>query len=454
VKLSTRLTILLIAITTLVALLVGSFAVATSSRAQYAQLDNSINSVAASGNGNPLTALAKALNYVQQHNLNLTLDVIDPSDSVTQVATSDVPLARKPTLRDVRGSLTGIHASANLPGFRYRSIPVGGGSYLLIAGSTKSVSTSIHNLVVHTIQVGVLAALAMGIVARLFMRRDLHAIDQLVNFAKEVAGGDIQRDVPPPAGGSDVRELQTALAQMVDSLRSTIEAEQRSASTMQRFIGDASHELRTPLTVVKGYAELLARTDVAGPQREKALARVQKEVGRMDLLVSDLLFLAEVREVRTHDDTVIDVSEATTAAARDFSADHPGRDVSVSIEPGRHVAGNPDYLERLLSNVFSNIARHTGEHDPVRVTLRGEPGRVALCIEDGGPGMPDDSYGTRPEQFQRFDPSRSRASGGSGLGMSIMADVAASMGGTLTTAKSQLGGLSLNFSFPAAAAPT
>ena len=104
-------------------------------------------------------------------------------------------------------------------------------------------------------------------------------------------------------------------------------------------------------------------------------------------------------------------------------------------------------------NAFSNIARHTGARDPVRVHLEQLGDSAVLKVEDGGPGMPEVTYGVRPEQFQRFDPSRSRTSGGSGLGMSIMADIATSMGGVLTTSKSDLGGLALTFIFPVAAPP-
>ena len=84
----------------------------------------------------------------------------------------------------------------------------------------------------------------------------------------------------------------------------------------------------------------------------------------------------------------------------------------------------------------------------MRVTLAGEGLRARLVVEDGGPGLP--VYGERPRRFQRFDESRSRETGGSGLGMSIMADIAESMGGRLATARSDLGGLRVEVDFPRA----
>ncbi len=448
-KLSTRLTILLMVITALVALAVGTFAVSASSRAQYATLDDSINAVAASGEGHPLTALTNALNIVQQDNLDLTLDVVDSTGAVTQISTSEIPLTAKPTLANVKSSLGGIRTAANLPGFRFRSLPVGGGAYLLIAGSTATIAEHVHQVVIRTVLVGLLAALLIGVLARLAMAGELATIRRLITFATEVAEGDLDDPVPPATGSSDVRELQRALEHMVRSLRATIDAEKRSAVAMQRFIGDASHELRTPLTVITGYAELLAGGQANEEQRQRALERVRKEVARMDVLVADLLFLAEVAEVRGRGETLINASEVVAAAVHDFAIDHPERDVQVSVADEVTVKGRLDFFERLLNNAFANIARHTEASDPVRVTLAREGARVTLDIDDGGPGMPSDAYGLAPEGFRRFDPSRSRTSGGSGLGMSIMADVAASMNGSLATSRSDLGGLRLHFDFPA-----
>ncbi len=448
-RLSTRLTILLITITSLVALAVGTFAVESSTHSQYAALDSSINGVADAAS-HPLSALSDALNLVQSNNLNLTLIVIDPRGHVTTVATGDVALTGHPTRADARVALRGIVTAANLPGFRLRAVPAGGGSYLLIAGSAAEVARRGHQLVLQTVAVGLLAALAMGVVARLFMRRDLRTIERLVTFATSVAHGDVGEEVPAASGSADVRELQRALADMVVALRRTIDVEKSSAELMQRFIGDASHELRTPLTVISGYVELLQRPDLSDEQRGRAVTRLAREAGRMDSLVNDLLFLAEVRELRDRGDELVEISDVVAASAHDFALDHPERTVTRAITPGLAIIGRADYVERLLGNALGNVLRHTGATDAVRVTLARDGNDVVLRVDDAGPGLPADSYGAVPESFQRFDPSRSRDSGGSGLGMSIMADVAVALRGTMSTARSDLGGLAVIVRLPVA----
>jgi signal transduction histidine kinase len=239
---------------------------------------------------------------------------------------------------------------------------------------------------------------------------------------------------------------------MVASLQHTIEAEQRLAKVTQRFIGDASHELRTPLTVVRGYVEMLGRNDIDDEQRRRAIDRVTTEVRRMDGLVSDLLFLAEVSEVPTVEFTPVAVSDLVASAVHDFTTDYPQRSVTADVAPDVVLTGRPDYFERLLTNALTNITRHTQAGDPVRVTLSDDATAVRLVIEDGGPGLPGGEYGTAPERFRRFDEARSRATGGSGLGLSIMADVTSALGGRLTTSRSDLGGLALTFTFRRGAA--
>ena len=145
-RIATRFTLLFVFLTLLVALTVGWFAVAESSRAQYATLDSSINAVVSSGFRNPNTALSNALYVVQHDNYNLDLIVIFPPNQTTAVKTGTVPLSGHPTLSDVKDSLNRAVHVANLPGFQIRSLNVGGGDYLIVAGSTAGIAKQNEHL--------------------------------------------------------------------------------------------------------------------------------------------------------------------------------------------------------------------------------------------------------------------------------------------------------------------
>jgi two-component system OmpR family sensor kinase len=446
VKIATRLTVLLIVLTTMVALTVGWFAVDASARSQYAALDEQINAVIHSGAGNDNTALSNALNVVQENNYNLTLDVVDPSGGVVQVNTPGiVPLRRKPTKANVHEALASVTVVSNLPGFRIRSLYVGGGDYLVVAGSTAAITSQGRQLALDVALTGFFIALIMLVLARMVMRKDLRTMEHLIGFASGVARGDERGEIPPSVGSRDVRELQAALATMVVALHAQIAIEERSVEAMQQFVGDASHELRTPLTVIKGYNELLTNPSINDEQRTRAVERVRREIDRMDLLVADLLLSAEVREAPQHLNTRVEISSLLASRVEEFRNDHPERSVTYEIEGGLAIRGRQDLLERLLVNSFSNIVRHTAGDTAVRVTLLRDDAKAQLRIEDAGEGLPE--YGGRPQRFRRFDQSRSRETGGSGLGMSIMADIAEGLGGSLTTSKSSLGGLALTFAF-------
>ncbi|MGD0852633.1 MAG: HAMP domain-containing sensor histidine kinase [Acidimicrobiales bacterium] len=444
-KIATRLTILLIVLTTMVALTVGWFAVDASTRSRYSTLDGQINAVIHSGIGHPDEALSDALNVVQENTYDLTLDVVDPSGAVVQVNTGRVPLKSKPTRANIHATLAKVGAQSNLPGFEIRSIYVGGGDYLVVAGSTAAITQQGRQLALDVALTGFLVALVMLVLARFVMRKDLRTMEHLIGFASEVARGEERGEIPPAAGSRDVRELQAALATMVIALHERIAIEARSVEAMQQFVGDASHELRTPLTVIKGYNELLTNPSINEEQRARAVERVRREVDRMDLLVADLLLSAEVREAPQHLNTRVELSTLVEARVEEFRNDHPERVVDAETSEGLTVRGRDDLLERLLVNSFSNIVRHTAKGTAVRVTLRREGSRALLTIEDAGGGLPE--YGVRPQRFRRFDQSRSRETGGSGLGMSIMADIAEGLGGSMTTSKSPLGGLALTFAF-------
>ena len=444
-KIATRLTILLVVLTSMVALSVGWFAVEASTRSLYSTLDNQINAVIRSGVGHPNAALTNALNVVQEANYELTLDVVDPSGAVVQVNTPDVPLRKNPTRADALATLAKVGVQVNLPGFRMRSIYVGGGDYLVVAGSTAAISQQGRRLALDVALTGFLVALVMLVLARLVMRKDLRTMEHLIGFASAVARGDERGEVPPSAGSRDVRELQAALATMVVALHERIAIEERSVEAMQQFVGDASHELRTPLTVIKGYNELLTNPSINDEQRARAVERVRREIDRMDLLVADLLLSAEVREAPQHLNTRVEFSALVATRVEEFRNDHPERAVSDEVTSDLAVRGREDLLERLLVNSFSNIVRHTAIDAAVRVTLRRSDSSAVLLIEDGGRGLPE--YGKRPQRFRRFDQSRSRETGGSGLGMSIMADIAEGLGGSMSTSQSSLGGLALTFTF-------
>jgi two-component system OmpR family sensor kinase len=209
---------------------------------------------------------------------------------------------------------------------------------------------------------------------------------------------------------------------------------------MRRFVADASHELRTPLTSIRGFAELQRQQ---GPDRNRAeadrmLERIESESRRMTELVEDLLRLARLDGHRPIAHVPVDLMPIVADAAFDAHSLAPDRVVQVDLPDGGDagpviVAGDDAQLREVLGNLVNNALVHTPPGTPVRIALRAEDrdeGPVAVVdIVDEGPGMTAEHASHVFERFYRTDASRTRAAGGSGLGLSIVGAIVEAHGG-------------------------
>ena len=223
--------------------------------------------------------------------------------------------------------------------------------------------------------------------------------------------------------------------------------ERTQREKMQEFLGDAAHELRTPLTVIKGYAELLEGNKLEGDRQLLAFNRLNSEIKRMESLIADLLILAELGEEKSGEFSTLDLSQLLSENVDDFAVVASGHPIELVIDKDVVLDGSEKYLQRFIANALTNIRVHAPHDAPVRITLKG--GRdIKLIIEDGGSGLPADSYGEKIQGLKRFDRSRSRETGGSGLGLSIMSAVVEQHKGVLTLRESDLGGLAIEVQLP------
>ena len=223
--------------------------------------------------------------------------------------------------------------------------------------------------------------------------------------------------------------------------------ERTQREKMQEFLGDAAHELRTPLTVIKGYAELLEGNKLEGDRQLLAFNRLNSEIKRMESLIADLLILAELGEEKSGEFSTFDLSQLLSESVDDFTIVASGHPIELVIDKNVVLDGSEKYLQRFIANALTNIRVHAPHDAPVRITLKS--GRdIKLIIEDGGSGLPADSYGEKIQGLKRFDRSRSRETGGSGLGLSIISAVVQRHKGVLTLRESDLGGLAIEVQLP------
>lgn len=331
---------------------------------------------------------------------------------------------------------------------RWRSItrvlPDGSGSLTLALSLEESDATVARlSRILTFVGLGVLVLTGLG--SWLIVRSSLRPLREVEQTAEAIAAGDFSRRVPDHPGRTEVGRLSTAVNVMLGRIETALTEKEASAAAaqaseerMRRFITDASHELRTPLTSIRGFAELYRQGAVKNPDQVPGLlARIEDEATRMGLLVEDLLLLARLDQARPIEREPVDLVAVATDAVVAARVTHPDRRLEVRLvgedddQPG--VLGDDARLRQVAGNLITNACTHTPAGTPVRVSVGSfqENGSrwAVLEVADDGPGLTAEECDRVFERFYRTDSSRNRRTGGSGLGLSIVAALVAAHGG-------------------------
>ena len=329
-----------------------------------------------------------------------------------------------------------------------------------MAGVDASVGVLVRSLLV----VGFVVLALMIVAGWLLIRHDLRPLESITATAERISEGDLSQRVGVPDDGSEVGRLGHAFDTMLDQIETAFDsqhsaliAKERSETQLRQFVADASHELRTPLTAVRGYSELYRAGGLDDPDAlEQAMTRIGSESRRMAALVEDLLLLARLDQGRPLRDEPVALSEVVTDALLDLRAVEPERPVEATVEPDVVVEGDEDRLRQVIGNLLTNVRVHTPVDAPVQISLASRDGYSTLKVSDHGPGVDPAHVERIFDRFYRADTARSRDRGGSGLGLSIAASVAAAHGGEITYSSTPGGGATFTLTLPrngTAAAP-
>lgn len=448
-KLQSRLKITSAATIASVAVSIGGFAIVRSHQVALTNIDRDLSSIIFTASSNVDDPLSEAL--VATADTDLTLAYVSLDRQIVVVRGSQNLFKYAPNAGALKQATDeGVTAKTD-HSVRMRTIAMPDNEYIIVAQSLKALDSQ-DQANLKALLAFVLFASACGafLVGRM-LKRDFNEVDALIESATEISQGNTAVKIEPHSGNSEIDQLAQALDRMIDSLQASVQLERDIHGRMQEFLGDASHELRTPLTVIKGYVELLSADAISSKEPySRYFNRVTNEIDRMESLIKDLLLLAELGDEYQLPHETVFLSSIVAVHAQDLQELDPQRPLALDIEPGLEITGSASLLQQLLANLFSNIRRHTPPTAPIEVVLSRRSDVIYLTIDDGGPGLPPSSYDQESLHFKRFDPSRSRDSGGSGLGMSIISAIVRQHDGMLTLSKSHLGGLRTTIRFPLA----
>ncbi|MGK5683792.1 sensor histidine kinase [Actinoplanes sp. URMC 104] len=300
-----------------------------------------------------------------------------------------------------------------------------GNQTLTLSLDTTQITEAVNRLIVLEVAGGALALLLAGLAAARISRTALQPLEDMTAVARQIAAGDRGQRLDAPRSDTELGRTAAAFDAMLDELEA---AEVR----MRSFLSDASHELRTPLAGMQANAELLLRENPGREQRERIAVAMVRESRRAARLVDDLLTMARLGRgmpLVAEPVDLLALAEAEVERARALS---PGLTFEVRGEAGAHVDGDPVRLGQVVTNLLDNARHATPDGGVVSVHVHRSGARVRLEVGDTGPGVAPDERALIFERFGRGDASRSRHTGGAGLGLPIARGLAEAHGGQLT----------------------
>ncbi len=283
------------------------------------------------------------------------------------------------------------------------------------------------------------AALVIGLFVFLpVIRLTLKPLSRIVRLMGDIHAGSLDKRLPIDKRQAEIESLGISINQMLERIETSFQAEKEEKERIRQFVSDASHELRTPLTSIHGCIEMLMRGAAEKPeQKEKALQSMYAESARANKLIEDLLFLAKIDRVPSFEmkkgalgDVILEMEAQLKLLARN-------RKLEFFVDQKIEAVFDKDKMKQAILNLFYNAVQHTDEDTGVITVSLQKDGGIMLMIADNGTGIAPEHVPHLFDRFYRAETSRSRQSGGAGLGLAITKTIIDSHNGTIEVKSEQ-----------------
>jgi heavy metal sensor kinase len=277
-----------------------------------------------------------------------------------------------------------------------------------------------------------MVALAIG-GGYLIMRRALMQVDEITVQAEHISSNNLFDRLPVHPTGDELERLTLALNRMMGRLEEAFQH-------INRFSADVSHELRTPLTILRGELEGAVQRERLTPELLDLLGSALEETERLRTIVDQLLVVSGLDAGNVPmEKTPLDLGQlaASTAEQMLLLAEEKSIAVRCDAPAGVVVDGDPSRLKQVVVNLLDNAIQYTPEGGSISLTAARQNGWATLVVADNGAGIPPDALPHVFERFYRADKARSRYSGGSGLGLSIVKAICTAHSGDIEIASTE-----------------
>ncbi len=273
----------------------------------------------------------------------------------------------------------------------------------------------------------------------------LRPVERLRREVSQITETDLSRTLAVPPTGDEIARLAETMNAMLDRLGQAFARE-------RRLLDDASHELRTPLAVLRTELDLALRQSRTREELQAALASAAQESDRLNRLADNLLVLARLnRGAALLKRSPVDLSDIVAHCGQRFEAAAATKGVALAVAARAGLEAEVDELriEQAIDNLLVNAIAHTPKGGRIElVVARDAPRTFAIIVSDTGPGFPPDFLPKAFEQFSRADSARARDTGGAGLGLAIVLEVAKAHGGSARIENLPSGGARVTVTVP------
>jgi signal transduction histidine kinase len=323
------------------------------------------------------------------------------------------------------------------------------------AGRQQALADAVHVAVSHRFLLASLLAFAVMAVLSVLLGwlvagRVLRPLRQMTAATQRISADRLHERLAMPGPGDEL----TDLADTIDGVLARLED---AFAAQRRFVANASHELRTPLATMRAALDVAeAKPGPVPPQTVALAGRIRAELDRTDELLEGLLTLARAQHAVLPGDGRVRLADTVAGALAARADAITARGLTVRQHAGSGgdwVQGSAALLARMTGNVIDNAVAHNQDGGWIRAVTGTTAGRACLVTETGGPVLDPAQVALLAQPFRRLGADRTGSDTGAGLGLSIVAAIAAAHGGTLELAARDGGGLRVTITLPLAQPP-
>ncbi len=314
--------------------------------------------------------------------------------------------------------------------------------YVFMFQNTASIHALMERLNKHFLIVGIVSGLVTIVIIIILSRKLAQPLIQMKEATLKLSKGEFT--VALTTNGQDeLSDLSNAIQKLSDELN-------HLRHERKEFLSSIAHELRTPLTFIKGYSDILIKRDLSEEARHKYLVIIKEETNRLARLIRDLFDLAKMDENSFVVDTErLNMTDFFANIEARFSPAFQEKQIhfTVQCEDKLSLLADPSRFEQIIMNLLHNALAYCAVGDTTMVQVKQLNETLLITIEDTGKGIPKKDLPFIFDRFYRVEKSRTRALGGSGIGLAIVKELVHAHGGEVTVRSEETKGTTFELMF-------